>query len=355
MKTPEDVIKTPDDVVKTPEDAVKTLRDSFLENSRKEGNAISSKRHHQEVSRAIYSLKVMLYGDASNDVEVKPQDVADMVRLACEGDLLLLIVRNLTVMEFETRKDAVQIFDNLLRRDADETSGLCIASKVAENGGEVLQNLMEGYNNGDIALNCGSMLRECIRHESLAKILLESDLFWRFFELVEVSDFDVASDAFATFKEVLTKHVRASAKFIEADMDRFMACYNGLLKSANYVTRRQSLKLLGEMLLERTNFTIMKRYIASPTHLRVIMWLLLDSRKNIQFEAFHVFKIFVANPMKPEEVKKILVRNKGKMLAYLTDFLIDRNDDQFQVDRELVLEEIRALPDPDVEDEMLQG
>lgn len=333
---------------------MKTLRESLRE-SHGQGDPRPSRRTHDEVSRAIYSLKVMLFGDASNDIEARLQDVSDMVRLACEGDLLLLIVSNLTLMEFETRKDAVQIFDNLLRRDIDEHSGMCVARKVAENGGEVLKNLMEGYNNGDIALNCGSMLRECIRHENLAKLLLESALFWRFFELVEVSDFDVASDAFATFKEVLTKHVRASAKFIEGNTEHFMTSYNGLLKSANYVTRRQSLKLLGEMLLERTNFRIMTDYIASPNNLRLIMNLLLDSRKNIQFEAFHVFKIFVANPVKPADVKNILVRNKAKMLAYLTDFLTDREDEQFQEDRHLVLEEIRSLPDPEVGEESLQG
>ena len=44
------------------------------------------------------------------------------------------------------------------------------------------------------------MLRECIRYEALTKILLYSDNFFDFFKYVEVSTFDIASDAFATFK-----------------------------------------------------------------------------------------------------------------------------------------------------------
>ena len=44
------------------------------------------------------------------------------------------------------------------------------------------------------------MLRECIRYEALTKILLHSDNFYDFFKYVEVSTFDIASDAFATFK-----------------------------------------------------------------------------------------------------------------------------------------------------------
>lgn len=44
------------------------------------------------------------------------------------------------------------------------------------------------------------MLRECIRYELLAKIVLQSQHFHDFFDYVEMSTFDIASDAFATFK-----------------------------------------------------------------------------------------------------------------------------------------------------------
>ena len=47
------------------------------------------------------------------------------------------------------------------------------------------------------------MLRECVRYEALAKILLQSEQFYDFFKYVEVSTFDIASDAFATFKVII--------------------------------------------------------------------------------------------------------------------------------------------------------
>ena len=56
------------------------------------------------------------------------------------------------------------------------------------------------YEQQEIALNCGTMLRECTRYEALTKILLHSENFYDFFKYVEVSTFDIASDAFATFK-----------------------------------------------------------------------------------------------------------------------------------------------------------
>jgi hypothetical protein len=56
------------------------------------------------------------------------------------------------------------------------------------------------YEHQEIALNCGTMLRECARYEALAKIMLYADDFFNFFRYVEVSTFDIASDAFSTFK-----------------------------------------------------------------------------------------------------------------------------------------------------------
>lgn len=46
------------------------------------------------------------------------------------------------------------------------------------------------------------------------------------------------------------------AEFLEANYDKVFGHYQRLLNSENYVTRRQSLKLLGELLLDRHNFSV---------------------------------------------------------------------------------------------------
>lgn len=56
------------------------------------------------------------------------------------------------------------------------------------------------YESAEVALNCGMMLRECLRHEPLARTVLFSEDFYCFFHYVELSTFDIASDAFASFK-----------------------------------------------------------------------------------------------------------------------------------------------------------
>lgn len=72
---------------------------------------------------------------------------------------------------------------------------------------------------------------------------------------------------------------------------QFFKAYTPLTHSANYVTKRQSLKLLGEILLDRSNYATMTRYIADVGNLQGVMNALRDKSRNIQYEAFHVFKV----------------------------------------------------------------
>lgn len=74
-------------------------------------------------------------------------------------------------------------------------------------------------------------------------------------------------------------------------LEQFFASFTTLILSENYVTKRQSLKLLGEILLDRANFNVMTRYIAEEANLKMMMNMLRSKSKNIQFEAFHVFKV----------------------------------------------------------------
>jgi len=188
------------------------------------------------------------------------------------------------------------------------------------------------------------ILRECIRHEALAKIVLYSEDFAKYFDYVELSTFDIASDAFATFKELLTRHKTQVAEYLNTHYDTFFAKYTVLLDSNNYVTKRQSLKLLGEILLDRANFSIMTRYISSADNLKLMMNLLRNKSRNIQFEAFHVFKVFVANPKKNKEVSDILRKNQEKLLKFLTGFHTDRTDDeQFNDEKAFLITQIQQL------------
>ncbi|KAL2914340.1 Hym1p [Polyrhizophydium stewartii] len=315
---------------KTPAELVRGLKEAV---GRLESSTDARKQQaNEEISKNLVAMKTVLYGDGENDPV--PELVTQLSSEAINSDLLVVLVNNIQFFEFEAKKDVAQIFNNLLKRQLG--SRFPTADYI---GGkpDILFVL-------DVSLNCGMILRECVRHEPLAKAVLESQQFWRFFEFVELSTFDVASDAFATFKDLLTRHKLLVARFLEARYDEFFARYTNLLNSSNYVTKRQSLKLLGELLLDRTNFAIMSKYIANPENLKLMMNLLKEKSRNIQFEAFHVFKVFVANPNKAKPILDILQKNKDKLVTYLSNFHNERADDeQFNDEKAFLIKQIQDL------------
>ena len=94
-------------------------------------------------------------------------------------------------------------------------------------------------------------LRDAIRHEALARTLLQTPTTFTILCRCLVSNhFHVSSDAFATARDLLTRHRALVASFLEMHFDAFFDRYALLITSTSYVTRRQSLKLLNQLLLD---------------------------------------------------------------------------------------------------------
>ena len=217
----------------------------------------------------------------------KPQEIDSLSEELIAQDSLASILAVLSEVAFEARKDFVTVFNNVLRK---EKGGKLITVDYIVAHNAIIDMLIDGLDDQDVAFPCGLILRECLKYEEIGKIVLLGPRFYEFFGFVQCPQFDVASDAFLTLKEVLTKHKQLVATFLENNYDEFFEHYDKLLHSENYVTKRQSLKLLGELLLDRANFNIMTRYISDKENLKLMMNLLRANSKNIQYESFHVFK-----------------------------------------------------------------
>lgn len=109
----------------------------------------------------------------------------------------------------------------------------------------------------------------------------------------------------------------------------------------------------------------MTKYISNPDNLKLMMNMLKEKSRNIQFEAFHVFKVsrhwfrylfqlmlinsnnpqvFVANPNKPKPILDILLRNQEKLIDFLTKFHTDRSEDeQFNDEKAYLIKQIKEL------------
>jgi hypothetical protein len=174
-----------------------------------------------------------------------------------------------------------------------------------------------------------------------------------FEEHVHNPNFEVAADAFETLSTLLTTNKSGICKYFNPDLGEaehlryveLFSMFNEILQSDNYVLKRQGLKLLGEFLLDRDNFSIMMRYICDMANMKIIMGMLRHKQPNIQFEAFHVFKIFVANPKKPEDISDILACNKQKLITFLQSFQNDKDDTQFADEKRMLICALNRLPE----------
>ena len=329
---------------------------------------LKSKSYHYEmIEDRLARIKTILYDESAASSQ-NPNDcpasfsalVADLITTHSGVIPLLLVQISSPDMPFEAKKDISAIFNSLMVRQFLSCSTPTpsveqpphhsnrFAGYVLDNYDSILTPIIHGHGAGtpDAALHCGSMLRSTLRHELLYRKLLTSKYVYPFLDTyVHLPNFDVASDALATVRDIFLMNRMIASQFLEREYTSIFSRFNKMLKSQNYITRRMSLKLLGEILLDRTNFGVMMKYISSASNLAIIMTLLSDPSGNIQFEAFHVFKIFVANPNKPEEVVRILTKNKVKLIKYLENFHAEREreDAQFRDEKRLILSTLNGL------------
>ncbi|KAL6968987.1 hypothetical protein U1Q18_046233 [Sarracenia purpurea var. burkii] len=391
-----------------------------------------------ELHKLILEMRTTLYGDDRSEpiTETCAQLTleffkADMLRLLINClpkldlgalELVLSFVLDIYLLHIgnhdtpdnpQARQDAAHVVANLQRQ---RVNSRLIASDYIEQNVDLVDILVPGYEDSDIALSYGAILRDCIRHQVVARYILESEHVKNFFDYIQSPNFDIASDAASTFKveygqeaviqfvieaiqaeafnpktlfligsytigkerlflevarvlrkkvyvtaaklcphgcvgpffsryrELLTRHKSTVADFLSRNSQWFFQEYNSrLLESPNYITRRHAVKLLGDMLLDRTNSSVMVRYVSSLDNMRILMNLLRDSNKTIQLNAFHVFKLFVANQNKPSEIVSILITNRSKFLRFFDDFKLGKDDEEFEADKAQVVLEIAML------------
>ena len=297
-------------------------------------------------------MRAMMYGDGENPPDPALQSQLAEAVFASEG-LLAAVVIHLPKLFFESRKDAAAVFNALVRHPLEPDERLPFVAYLESKPG-VVERCLTGSELGDqtvgndnTALTYGTMLREMARYEPLCRRILYSPGFAKMFEYMQSASFEIASDAAASFREILTRHKALVSEYLEKNFDAFFGAYNQMLEKGNYVTRRQSLKLLSELLLDRANLSSMLRYIGGVENLCLMMNLLRDEARSIQFEAFHVFKVFVANPQKPPPVVAILKKNQEKLMGYLANFQNDREDEQFAEEKAMLTRLLEQMGDDD--------
>jgi calcium binding protein 39 len=141
-------------------------------------------------------------------------------------DLLVDLSKSIHLLPFEARKDTQIIFSHILRfrpHGYGAEKDPPIISYLVHHRPEIIVELCRGYMHSQSAMPCGVILREALRFDVIAAIILYDQsnegesairlsgvkpnerqrgngVFWRFFDWIDKSNFEVSADAFTTFR-----------------------------------------------------------------------------------------------------------------------------------------------------------
>jgi len=270
-----------------------------------------------------------------------PRSSNQLVTSLLEANLPARMLAVMVDLDFEARKDVMRLFGALLRLGT---------QPVVENlrgNPQILQLLLDGCGNEEVALNSNMMLRSCAHNPKLVGTMLEAGFAMGLLKLTGHENFSISSDAFASLREVLLTHKAISAEYLAKRSTEFFEKFNALLQRDDYVTKRQGLRLLGEILLDRSFMKVMLAYVGNEQYLQIHMNLLRENSKALQVDAFHIFKIFAANPKKPQKVQQILYKNRERLIKLIGTLKPNKGEDtSFTDDQAAVVKSLMSLEAP---------
>eukprot|EP00924_Labyrinthula_sp_SR-Ha-C_P014421 snap_masked-scaffold_20-processed-gene-5.88-mRNA-1 protein AED:0.30 eAED:0.30 QI:0/-1/0/1/-1/1/1/0/435 len=229
---------------------------------------------------------------------------------------------------------------------------------------KLLDSILANYTSSIVYMHAGKMFRkllvydgfyfECFQNLKVIKVL---------FKLVDDAlEPLLISDILLSFRELLQEHRKFVSEFLLKNYNFFFPKYNKLIdhkdegeddpesskSAAKYITQRQSLNLLSFLLLDKQNYQVMIQYIGDKDNLILIMKIMRRKEPSIKLEAFHVFKIFAANPNKTKIILEILFKNKEKLIRYLSSVTTAKDEEMFNDERNLVIKALENLKLPEV-------
>jgi len=175
-------------------------------------------------------------------------------------------------------------------------------------------------------------------------MLLETSCLFKLLKHVLHAKFEISNEVFSAVQEVMLSQKGLVASHLKANLEEFCELYHPLLQHTDYVVQRQALKFLGQVLLDPEFQGVMMQYVRDERFLQIHMNLLRVKSRAIPLDAFHIFKIFVANPQMPHAIRNILCRNGRRLISLLGTFRRRQCDDGCREDLDMVIDLLGDFP-----------
>ena len=140
-------------------------------------------------------LESIAYGEDGKSPD--PTKCQKLGKALIETNAIKRLIVSISDLDFEARKSVSKIFSTMVTNDYSEFRTKYL---LAAQNRDVLDFLVRSYSkSSEIVLVCGEMLRVCLQHDAIVKVVLTQETLNLFFkEYLHRKNFTIQSDALST-------------------------------------------------------------------------------------------------------------------------------------------------------------
>ena len=211
---------------------------------------------------------------------------------------------------------------------------------------ETLTTLLQYFEHPKISNISHTLIRSCANVASFTTFLFENGTVGSFIQYLFGDSFDKISTAFTTYDALITSHLEISGPYISdpKHWPIFQIQFKQLMCSPNYLIKLNFMPILLKFITcKEVHSTIFMPFLADVENLMLSMFLLEAKSKRVQANGYSLFKLFVINPRKTDQIYEVLKGNKTKLLKLLKDMNFDSEDREFEQSRQDLMTRIRNM------------
>jgi len=328
------------------------------------------KKNIDENASCFYVATCKYFHEKENPKRIKTfEKYLNRVRVICSGDdrlsttenlltlsknvyfnkALIKLILNGVLLSFEHKKALINMVHDIFKVvDRGDVQHNAKYFDKNINFTEIVSLLLENYNIEDMNFFSGNLLRIFVKHEELLKKVLNFTFLDKLIKLVEDPRFEISSEAFETFQNVLIHKKEGEKKevfqFVKNNWQKFFDFYYSLLNYDNYLSQRSCLKTLYEFLDDKFNEELMIKYISIVDNLKIIINFLSTSTQGIQYEAFMLLELLIKNLNKcpNPDIKHLILKNKQGLIKFVKELNVEA-EEEYKLNREMMLSQLENL------------
>uniref|UniRef100_A0A7S3PR63 Uncharacterized protein n=1 Tax=Aplanochytrium stocchinoi TaxID=215587 RepID=A0A7S3PR63_9STRA len=278
-------------------------------------------------------------------------------KLILLGDIPFRILESFTTLtSIRARNNASQILNFMLTWKDEDVYPL-LKRYLSQNASSMVRILTLHCAESGLGEIYLGIMKNFMKHRCLLEQYMKMDFFHELYKYLNGTTHNGRENAFETLEHILLQKDKV-VNFLISEYVPFFSFYFKLLRSEYDDIQRRSIRLLSTILLEPNLYMVMVKFVSSKTNLRQTMKMMLVGCPIMRFDAFHVFKVFVANPSKPDQITRCLSENRDSLISYLEHFATEEQEhsEVFRMERSMIINILSGLPQlPRIESKRLRN